>query len=172
MSVMDTPIVNVALTSLSRDFGVTESSVQWVVTGYMMSFAVSVPASDDRLSRVPPGEPRPRHPPVDPRGGGSDDRTHHRRKDRLFCWCSIANMLAMWAFFRSLIFTALFVQEARGGSAMVSGGTINSNASRPRSGLKRPTSALVGRARPSAARMATGCRAVRSGVVPGGPPHW
>lgn len=51
-SVMDTQIVNVALTSLSRDFHVTDSSVQWVVTAYMMSLAVCVPASGwlgDRL---------------------------------------------------------------------------------------------------------------------------
>ncbi len=44
-SVMDTQIVNVALTSLSRDFHVTDSSVQWVVTAYMMSLALCVPAS-------------------------------------------------------------------------------------------------------------------------------
>ncbi len=41
--------------------------------------------------------------------------------DRLFRWCSFANMLAMWAFFGSLVFTALYLQEARGYSAMVSG---------------------------------------------------
>jgi EmrB/QacA subfamily drug resistance transporter len=41
--------------------------------------------------------------------------------DRLFRWCTVANMLAMWAFFGSLVFTALYVQEARGYSAMVSG---------------------------------------------------
>jgi EmrB/QacA subfamily drug resistance transporter len=40
---------------------------------------------------------------------------------RLFRWCSVTNMLAMWAFFGSLVFTALYVQEARGDSAMVSG---------------------------------------------------
>jgi EmrB/QacA subfamily drug resistance transporter len=45
MSIMDTQIVNVALTSLSRDFHVTDASVQWVVTAYMMSLAVSVAAS-------------------------------------------------------------------------------------------------------------------------------
>jgi EmrB/QacA subfamily drug resistance transporter len=51
-SVMDTQIVNVALPSLSRDFHVTDSSVQWVVTAYMMSLAVCVPGSawlGDRL---------------------------------------------------------------------------------------------------------------------------
>jgi EmrB/QacA subfamily drug resistance transporter len=41
--------------------------------------------------------------------------------DRLFRWCTVANMLAMWVFFGSLVFTALYVQEARGYSAMASG---------------------------------------------------
>lgn len=41
--------------------------------------------------------------------------------DRLFRSCTIANMLAMWVFFGSLVFTALYVQQARGYSAMVSG---------------------------------------------------
>jgi EmrB/QacA subfamily drug resistance transporter len=45
MTIMDTQIVNVALTSLSRDFHVTDASVQWVVTAYMMSLAVCVAAS-------------------------------------------------------------------------------------------------------------------------------
>jgi EmrB/QacA subfamily drug resistance transporter len=45
MSVMDTQIVNVALTTLARDFHTTISSVQWVVTAYLMSIAASVPAS-------------------------------------------------------------------------------------------------------------------------------
>jgi EmrB/QacA subfamily drug resistance transporter len=41
--------------------------------------------------------------------------------DRLFRWCTVSIMLAMWAFFGSLVFTALYVQEARGDSAMASG---------------------------------------------------
>ncbi len=45
MSIMDSQIVNVALASLSRDFRVTTASVQWVVTSYLMSIAVFVPAS-------------------------------------------------------------------------------------------------------------------------------
>lgn len=56
MSVMDTQIVNVALTSLSRDFGVTDASVQWVVTAYMMSLAVCVAVSGwvgDRFGAKP-----------------------------------------------------------------------------------------------------------------------
>jgi EmrB/QacA subfamily drug resistance transporter len=280
MSVMDTQIVNVALTSLSRDFHVTDASVQWVVTGYMMSLAVSVPASGwlgDRFGtkrvfllavalftvfsglcaasvdftelvcmrvcqgvgagmmvpvgmaivyRVFPAENRVHvtrlftrvmvlAPTIAPMIGGALVTwaswrwiftinipigvvvllvgplvlTEHREareefdvwgastsilglglllfaigsgptagwtstevlatgaaalvvlavfvrvelsraqplldirllKDLLFRWCSIANMLAMWAFFGSLVFTAFYVQEARGDSAMVSG---------------------------------------------------
>ena len=45
MSVMDTQIVNVALPTMSHDFHVPISSVQWVVTAYLMSIAVCVPAS-------------------------------------------------------------------------------------------------------------------------------
>lgn len=280
MSVMDTQIVNVALTSLSRDFRVTDASVQWVVTGYMMSLAVSVPASGwlgDRFGtkrifmsavalftvfsglcaasvdfselvvmrvcqgaaagmmvpvgmaivyRAFPAEGRVHvtrlitrvmvlAPTLAPMIGGAlvtwaswrwiftinlpigfvvllvgpAVLTEHREareafdlpgvltsvvglglllfavgsgptagwgsvdvlatgaaalvvlgifvrvelarkqplldirllRDRLFRWCSITNMLAMWAFFGSLVFTALYVQEARGYSAMVSG---------------------------------------------------
>lgn len=280
MSVMDTQIVNVALTSLSRDFHVTDASVQWVVTAYMMSLAVSVPASGwlgDRFGtkriflaavslftlfsalcaasvdfpelvamrvfqgaaagmmvpvgmaivyRAFPAEGRVHvtrlitrvmvlAPTTAPMIGGAlvtwaswrwiftinlpiglvvllvgpavlsehrEAREHfdlagaltstvglglllyavgagptagwaspqvlvtaaaavavlaifvrvelardhplldiRLLKDRLFRWCSVANMLAMWAFFGSLVFTALYVQEARGYSAMVSG---------------------------------------------------
>ena len=280
-SVMDTQIVNVALTSLSRDFHVTDSSVQWVVTAYMMSVAVCVPASGwlgDRLGtkrvflaavgvftaasglcaasvslpelvamrvlqgagagmmvpvgmaivyRAYPLERRvtatrlitrvmvlaPATAPLiggalvtwaswrwiftinlpvgvvvivagalllgehrEPQAGRLDvlgtvagvfgfglllyavgsgpmagwsspqvlssglfslgalalfTRVELSREhplldlrilgDRLFRWCSVTNMLAMWAFFGSLVFTALYVQEARGYSAMVSG---------------------------------------------------
>lgn len=56
MTIMDTQIVNVALTSLSRDFHVTDASVQWLVTAYMMSLAVCVAASGwigDRFGAKP-----------------------------------------------------------------------------------------------------------------------
>jgi EmrB/QacA subfamily drug resistance transporter len=45
MQIMDTTVVNVALPTLARDFGVDNSAVEWVVTGYLLSLAVWVPAS-------------------------------------------------------------------------------------------------------------------------------
>jgi len=45
MSIMDSQIVNVALPRLAHDFSVSIPSVQWVVTAYLMSIAVFVPAS-------------------------------------------------------------------------------------------------------------------------------
>jgi predicted MFS family arabinose efflux permease len=37
MVVLDFTIVNIALPSMERDFGVTTSVVQWVVTGYAIA---------------------------------------------------------------------------------------------------------------------------------------
>lgn len=45
MNTMDTMIVNTALPGMARDFKVSVPSVQWVVTAYLMSIAVCVPAS-------------------------------------------------------------------------------------------------------------------------------
>jgi EmrB/QacA subfamily drug resistance transporter len=45
MEILDTTIVNVALPTLSRDFGVGTSSIEWVVVGYLLSLAVWIPAS-------------------------------------------------------------------------------------------------------------------------------
>jgi MFS family permease len=45
MSIMDSQIVNVALPTISRDFGAPISSVQWIITGYLISLAVFIPAS-------------------------------------------------------------------------------------------------------------------------------
>ena len=52
MSIMDTQIVNVAVASLGRDFSATPAQVQWVITGYLLSIAASIPLSGwlgDRL---------------------------------------------------------------------------------------------------------------------------
>ncbi len=45
MSIMDSTVVNVALPTLGHDFHATTSTVQWVITGYLLSLAVFIPAS-------------------------------------------------------------------------------------------------------------------------------
>jgi len=45
MSILDTTIVNVAIQSLGRDFGAPLSTIQWVVTGYMLALASVIPLS-------------------------------------------------------------------------------------------------------------------------------
>jgi EmrB/QacA subfamily drug resistance transporter len=45
MAAMDLHIVNVALPTLSRDFGASIATVQWTVVGYVLSLAVFIPAS-------------------------------------------------------------------------------------------------------------------------------
>ncbi|MBO0767501.1 MAG: DHA2 family efflux MFS transporter permease subunit [Solirubrobacterales bacterium] len=43
MSILDTTIVNVALATLSKEMHSSLSSIQWVVTGYMLSLAAVIP---------------------------------------------------------------------------------------------------------------------------------
>lgn len=45
MTVMDITVVNVAIPTMARQFRVTDSSIEWVVTGYLLSLAVWIPAS-------------------------------------------------------------------------------------------------------------------------------
>jgi EmrB/QacA subfamily drug resistance transporter len=45
MSILDTTIVNVALETLSRELHASLSSIQWVVTGYLLSLAAVIPIS-------------------------------------------------------------------------------------------------------------------------------
>jgi EmrB/QacA subfamily drug resistance transporter len=45
MSIMDSTVVNVAIPTLARDFDAGNASVQWVVTAYLLSLAVWIPAS-------------------------------------------------------------------------------------------------------------------------------
>ncbi len=45
MSILDTTIVNVALDTLGRELHAGLSSIQWVVTGYMLSLAAVIPIS-------------------------------------------------------------------------------------------------------------------------------
>ncbi len=43
MSVLDASIVNISIPAMMADFGVSVDDVQWVVTAYMLSFAVLMP---------------------------------------------------------------------------------------------------------------------------------
>src|SRR3712207_1751371 len=45
MDILDTTIVNVALPTLGREFNADTNAVEWVVTGYLLSLAVWIPAS-------------------------------------------------------------------------------------------------------------------------------
>jgi EmrB/QacA subfamily drug resistance transporter len=45
MDLLDTTIVNVALPTLGRDFHAGNTTLEWVVTGYLLSLAVWIPAS-------------------------------------------------------------------------------------------------------------------------------
>ena len=45
MAIMDTTIVNVALPTISRDLSVPLNRVDGVVTGFLVSLAVFIPAS-------------------------------------------------------------------------------------------------------------------------------
>ncbi len=45
MDVLDTTIVNVALPTLKDDFGADINTIEWVVTGYLLSLALWIPCS-------------------------------------------------------------------------------------------------------------------------------
>ena len=45
MDLMDLTIVNVALPTLGREFQIGHSTLEWIVTGYLLSLAVWIPAS-------------------------------------------------------------------------------------------------------------------------------
>jgi len=45
MDIMDSTVVNVALPTLGRQFHVGDTTLEWVVTGYLLSLAVWIPAS-------------------------------------------------------------------------------------------------------------------------------
>src|SRR2546427_378323 len=45
MDLMDITVVNVALPTLGRHFHASNASLEWVVTGYLLSLAIWIPAS-------------------------------------------------------------------------------------------------------------------------------
>jgi MFS family permease len=50
-SLLDTSIVNVAIDALGRDLHASVSVIQWVITGYLLSFAMVIPLSGWALGR-------------------------------------------------------------------------------------------------------------------------
>ena len=50
-ALLDTAIVNVAVHTIGRDLHASVSSVQWVITGYLLAFAMVVPLSGWALAR-------------------------------------------------------------------------------------------------------------------------
>lgn len=45
MELLDSTIVNVAIPTLAKDFDATPTTIEWVVTGYLLSLAVFIPVS-------------------------------------------------------------------------------------------------------------------------------
>ena len=54
MSILDTTIVNVALATLGRDLHATLASIQWVLTGYLLSLAAVIPLTGWAARRFGP----------------------------------------------------------------------------------------------------------------------
>ena len=50
-ALLDTAIVNVAVDTIGRDLHATVSTIQWVITGYLLSFAMVIPLSGWLLAR-------------------------------------------------------------------------------------------------------------------------
>src|ERR1700691_4745354 len=50
-SLLDTSIVNVAIDTIGRDLHTNVSTIQWVITGYLLSFAMVIPLSGWALAR-------------------------------------------------------------------------------------------------------------------------
>lgn len=51
MTILDTTIVNVAITPLARDFHTTLSTIQWVLTGYTLALSMSIPVTGWAVER-------------------------------------------------------------------------------------------------------------------------
>ena len=62
MDLMDATIVNVALPTLSRDFEATTDTLEWVVTGYLISLAIWTELAP--ISRTPSLCRQRQEPPI------------------------------------------------------------------------------------------------------------
>ncbi|MGP4025353.1 DHA2 family efflux MFS transporter permease subunit [Actinomadura sp. 3N407] len=51
MAILDTTIINVALETLGRDFSTGLSTIQWVITGYMLAMATVIPLTGWAIDR-------------------------------------------------------------------------------------------------------------------------
>lgn len=51
MTILDTTIANVAVNTLSKEFGTSLSTIQWVLTGYTLALSVSIPLSGWAIAR-------------------------------------------------------------------------------------------------------------------------
>ncbi|TDD79435.1 DHA2 family efflux MFS transporter permease subunit [Actinomadura rubrisoli] len=51
MTVLDSTIVNVAISSLGKDFGSSLSTIQWVVTGYTLALSMAIPLTGWSVQR-------------------------------------------------------------------------------------------------------------------------
>src|SRR6266496_3807422 len=51
MAVLDATIVNVAIPTLGRDFHTSISTIQWVMTGYLLAFASVIPLTGWAVER-------------------------------------------------------------------------------------------------------------------------
>ena len=50
-SLLDSTIVNVAITTIGRDLHTSVSAIGWVITGYLLSFGMVIPLSGWALAR-------------------------------------------------------------------------------------------------------------------------
>src|SRR5690349_25170307 len=51
MTILDTTIVNVAITTLGREFDTSLSTVQWVLTGYTLALSMTIPLTGWAIAR-------------------------------------------------------------------------------------------------------------------------
>lgn len=54
--IFDTTITNVAIDTLVREFNTSVSIVQWVMTGYLLSFAMVIPLTGWAVERFGEGK--------------------------------------------------------------------------------------------------------------------
>ena len=51
MTILDTTIMNVAVTPLAREFHTSTATMQWVITGYLLALSTAIPLTGWALGR-------------------------------------------------------------------------------------------------------------------------